>query len=203
MKLPSDSSLVELVKKDDHVAYTALVDRYWEDLYRHIWSKIKNTDDAKDIVQDIFLGLWKNRVTLSADDRGSLAPYLFRAAKYNIINYFSRPSITIADETALNLAVNTVSATQADDQMLIKELQQLVDSEVDRLPDRLKLPYQLSRDQELSIKEIALKLSLSEQTVKNNITSALNAIRFKISKHNNSDTTVSFVLALACILHCK
>ncbi|RZM22220.1 MAG: sigma-70 family RNA polymerase sigma factor [Pedobacter sp.] len=203
MKLPSDNSLVELLKKDNHGAYTTLVDRYWEDLYRHTWLKIKNTDDAKDIVQDIFLGIWKNRMTLMADERGSLAPYLFRAAKYNIINYFSRPSITIADEAALDLALNSFSDAQADDQILMKELQKFVDLEVEKLPERLKLPYRLSRDQELSIKEIALKLSVSEQTVKNNITSALNVIRFKIGKHNNSDTTVSFLLAVTCVLHFK
>lgn len=203
MKLPSDSNLIELLKQGDHLAYTTLVDRYWEDLYRHIWLKTKNNEDAKDMVQDIFLGLWKNRSTIEPDNNGSLAPYLFRAAKYNVINYFSRPLITIADESSLDRALNSTSGIAADDQLLLKELQNFVDGEVDKLPERLRAPYRLSREQELSIKEISLKLSISEQTVKNNITSALNTIRFKVRNHNSSDTTVSFILALACILHSR
>ncbi|MBB5638839.1 RNA polymerase sigma-70 factor (ECF subfamily) [Pedobacter cryoconitis] len=202
MNPSSDSSLIESVKTDNHIAYTALVDRYWEDLYRHIWQKIKNSDEAKDIVQDIFLGLWKNRAKIVTDERDSIAPYLFMAAKYAIINYFSRPGITITNENALYAALNSPSGTKTDDPLLLKELQQLVDSEISNLPERLQVPYRLSREQQLTIREIALKLSISEQTVKNNITSALNQIRFRLGKHD-SDPTISFILALAAFLYHK
>lgn len=202
MNLSSDTSLIALIKVDNHVAYTALVDKYWADLYRHIWQKIKNSDEAEDIVQDIFLGLWKNRTKIITDERDSIAPYLFRAAKYAIINYFSRPGITITNENALYAAINAPSEIRTDDPLLLKELQQLVESEVNNLPERLQIPYRLSREQELTIREIALKLSMSEQTVKNNISSALGKIRFRLGKHN-SDTTISFILALASLLHHK
>lgn len=202
MNLSSDTSLIALIKIDNHLAYTAILDKYWADLYRHIWQKIKNADEAKDIVQDIFLGLWKNRAKIVTDERDSIAPYLFRAAKYAIINYFSRPGITITNESALYAAINAPSGIRTDDSLLLKELEQLVESEVSNLPERLQVPYRLSREQELTIKEIALSLSMSEQTVKNNISSALHKIRFKLGQHN-SDVTIGFILAVAVFLHHK
>ncbi|TBO40607.1 RNA polymerase sigma factor [Pedobacter kyonggii] len=177
MNLSSDSNLFELIKASNHLAYTSIIDKYWEELFRHIYSKIKNSEDAKDIVQDIFLSLWKNRLNISLNEKDSLAPYLFRSAKYSVINYFSRPGITIADEQELSAALNAPSETKTDEKLLINELQNLLESEVNQLPERLQLPYRLSREQDLSIREIAKKLSLSEQTVKNNISAALSAIR--------------------------
>ncbi|EHQ29524.1 RNA polymerase sigma factor [Mucilaginibacter paludis] len=202
MKQAPDHNLIELIKNDNHLAFTALVDRYWEELYRHIWMKIKNQDDAKDIVQDIFLGLWKNRATIVIAQNGQIAPYLFSAAKYAVINYFIRPGITVADEAVLSLAINSPSGIKTDDPFLLKELQQLVDTEVSSLPERLQVPYRLSREQELTIKEIAQKLSLSEQTVKNNISSALQKIRFRLGEYN-SDHSAYLVVALAAMLHYK
>lgn len=202
MKQSSDRCLIEWVKDDNHLAFTILVDRYWEELYRHIWIKIKKSDEAQDIVQDIFLGLWKNRAGITTDERDSIAPYLFKAAKYSVINYFTRPGILVVMEQELVEALNLPSNNNADDQFLLKELQDIVDEEVKKLPERLQLPYRLSREQQLSIKEIAVQLCLSEQTVKNNISTALHKIRFRLGEYN-SDTTVSLVLALTAYLHHK
>ncbi|TCD26528.1 sigma-70 family RNA polymerase sigma factor [Pedobacter psychrodurus] len=202
MNLSSDSNLFELIKASNHLAYTSIIDKYWEELFRHIYPKIKNSEDAKDIVQDIFLSLWKNRLNISLNEKDSLAPYLFRSAKYAVINYFSRPGITIADEQKLSAALNAPSETKTDDKLLINELQNLLEREVNQLPERLQLPYRLSREQDLSIREIAKKLSLSEQTVKNNISAALSAIRFKLGKYN-SEGTIIYILAFAALLHHK
>jgi len=202
MKQASDRSLMELVQSDNHLAFTVLVDRYWEELYRHIWIKIKSSDEAKDIVQDIFLGLWKNRMTIATDERESMAPYLFRAAKYSVINYFTRPGILVSHDTGLYAALDFPSALKTDDQFLLKELQDIVDKEINELPERLQLPYRLSREQQLTIKEIAVKLCLSEQTVKNNISTALHKIKFRLVEYN-SDATVGIVLAITAYLHHK
>lgn len=200
MKQSSDRHLIELVQNDNHLAFTVLVDRYWESLYKHIWLKIKDSDESKDIVQDIFLGFWKNRHTISSDGIESIAPYLFKAAKYAVINYFTRPGILVSDEKYGTL--DFPSAINTDDQFLLKELKNVVDDEVSNLPERLQLPYRLSREQQLTIKEIAVRLSLSEQTVKNNISTALQKIRGRITEYN-SDTAISIILAITVYLHHK
>lgn len=202
MNLSSDSSLFGLIKAGNHLAYAKLIDLYWEELYRHIFLKIKNSDDAKDMVQDIFLSFWKNRSYISLGENDSLAPYLFRSAKYAIINRFSRPGIVITDQEALASALQYPSESKTDDTVLINELQDLVENEVSQLPERLQLPYRLSREQDLTVREIAKRLSLSEQTVKNNISAALGIIRFKLGKYNSEGTIVR-ILAIAALLHHK
>jgi len=202
MNPSSDSNLFELIKASNHLAYTSIIDRYWEELYRHIYSKIKNSEDAKDMVQDIFLSLWKNRLNIILNKNDSLAPYLFRSAKYAVINHFSRPGVTVADEQALSTALEAPSEIKTDDLLLVHELQNILENEVSQLPERLQRPYRLSREQDLPIREIAKTLSLSEQTVKNNISAAMSAIRFKLGKYN-SEGTIIHILALAALLHHK
>ncbi|KRT14229.1 RNA polymerase [Pedobacter ginsenosidimutans] len=202
MNPSSDSNLFELIKASNHLAYTSIIDRYWEELYRHIYSKIKNSEDAKDMVQDIFLSLWKNRLNIILNKNDSLAPYLFRSAKYAVINHFSRPGVTLADEQALSTALEAPSEIKTDDLLLVHELQNILENEVSQLPERLQRPYRLSREQDLPIREIAKTLSLSEQTVKNNISAAMSAIRFKLGKYN-SEGTIIHILALAALLHHK
>lgn len=198
-KLP-DGSLMDLVKGENHLAFTVLVDRYWQELYRHVWYKIRNSDDAKDIIQEIFLGLWKNRSTIVCSAEEKISPYLFRAAKYSVINYFSRPGILIADEKELSGLLEFPSHISSDDSYLLKELKELLDIEVSNLPERLQIPYRLSREQDLTIKEIAAKLCISEQTVKNNISTALHKIRYRLGQYN-ADTTIGLIVIIAAFLH--
>lgn len=83
---------------------------------------------------------------------------------------------------------------------MVKELSALVDAELNELPDRLQVPYRLSREQNLSIKEIAANLSISEQTVKNNISTVLHKLRFRLGKYN-SDIPICLIIAVATFLH--
>ena len=182
MKHISDSDLLEFVKKDNHMAFTELVNRYWENLYKHVYLKIKDSDETQDIVQEIFLGLWKNRLSIVCDENQRLSSYLYKAAKYASINYFTRPGVTLTGADILEQMLAFPSSAHSDEQVLYKELHSLVNAELNELPDRLQQPYRLSREQHMSIREIAMHLSLSEQTVKNNITAALHRIRFRLGK---------------------
>lgn len=180
----SDSDLLILLKKDDHKAYTELANRYREHLVRHVEIKIKNTEDAQDIVQEIFMSLWKNRAHIELNERGLLSSYLFKAAKYSVINYFSRPGITIAGEDVLHQMLAYPSAVKSDANVMVKELRGVVDTALNELPKRQVIPYRLSREKNMSIKEIADHLSLSEQTVKNNISAVLQCIHVKLKQYN-------------------
>ena len=198
MKQLSDNSLLELIQSENHLAFSALVDRYWVKLYKHLCFRIRNENEAKDIVQDIFLSLWNNRNTVFCDDSGSIAPYLFKAARYCAIDYFSKPETTIPYENALSAVLLYPSKAEADESFLLKELENLISKELAEMPDRLQKPFMLSREGQLSIKEIAKQLSLSEQTVKNNISTVIQRLKLKVT-HYNSDTTICLILALAAL----
>jgi len=200
MKALSDYALLVLIKANNAVAFTVLVDRYWEPLYKHLYYRIRDEDEAKDHVQEIFISLWNNIAKVACNEQESLESYLFTAARYRAIDYFSKPNTHIPYEHVLNTVLAYPSAAATDQSVLLKELEQLIQVELNTLPERLQQPYRLSREQHLSIKEIAQHLSLSEQTVKNNISAVLQKLRLKLGQYN-SDTTICLIVAIAALKH--
>lgn len=199
MKELSDRDLMALLHIDDHQAFAELTQRYWQDLFKHVCAKIGNAEEAQDIIQEIFLSVWKNRAEIYCDEQGRMSSYLYKSAKYASINYFTRPGITIRATEVFEEMLAYPAAAKSDEGLLVRELNRVVDAELSMLPDRLQLPYRLSREQHLSIREIALRLSVSEQTVKNNITDVLNRIRFRLGKYN-SDPNIIFIIASFSVL---
>lgn len=153
-------------------------------MYRHIYARLKHEEDAKDILQEIFISVWKNRDTITLDEKGSMAPYLFRSIRYAVIDHFGKPQTTTYNEILLSEGLSRYLGTTAHDLLVSKEMEQQVNEVLDRMPERLQLPYRLSRQQHLSNREIALRLSLSEQTVKNNISITLRYLRTYINEQN-------------------
>ena len=198
MKQLSDDGLLQLIKSENHLAFTILVDRYWTRLYQHLFSRIRNEDDAEDAVQEIFIGFWKNKSTIICNHEDSLGPYLFSAAKYCAIDYFSKPETAIPYENALETVLEYASSDCSDEVVLLHELRQIINTEIANLPDRLRQPYLLSREDHLSIKEIANQLQLSEQTVKNNISTVLSKLKIKVDQYN-SDVTITLIVILASL----
>lgn len=180
MEKLSDHGLLLLIQKGNHAAFTVLVNRYWEEMYTYVRGRIKQGVDAQDIVQDIFISCWNNRERLYAAENGRFTAYLYQAARYAIIDYFSKPGITVYNDILLEAAEGRQMENNSEARIYLKELEQHLRQEVEQLPERLKIPYLLSREANLSMKDIARKMSLSEQTVKNNITLALHILRTRL-----------------------
>ncbi|SFD56845.1 RNA polymerase sigma-70 factor, ECF subfamily [Chitinophaga sp. CF118] len=182
MEKLSDNRLMELIKGGNNHAFTALVNRYWEDMYKHVYARLRHEEDAKDILQEIFITVWKNRETITIDAKGNMGGYLFQAARYCIIDHFGRSHTTIYNEELLSELLQ--AGASAHELLETKEMEQQVHEALNRMPERLQLPYRLSRYQHLTNKEIATRLSLSEQTVKNNISITLRYLRTHMNEQN-------------------
>jgi RNA polymerase sigma factor (sigma-70 family) len=195
-----DTLLIEKIKNDDHSAFKSLVDRYWEEMYRHIFRRIKNEDEAKDILQEIFISLWRNRLKVQVDKNESIISYLSKSAKYAIIDYFGKNSTVINRDVELSSLLILATSSGVDSFVEAKELNNLLKTTIDNLPDRLKTPYLLSRENGLSIKEIASFLEVSEQTVKNNISITLDKLRNRI-KDYDPDFLALLIVVTASITH--
>ena len=177
-KVLSDQELIRLIKTGDRAAFTEVYKRYAESLAGFAASKLYDLDDARDVLHDLFVKLWEDRYTLSVND--NLRSFLFAAIRYKIIDKIRR-NITRQDYDVLLQALAEPQANGIEQQLEAKELQALVDQSLEQLPAKTKLIYQLSRDEHLSITEIAKRLNLSEQTVKNQLSIALKHIRQAIA----------------------
>lgn len=197
MKQLSDQPLLEQIQRDNPKAFATLLDRYSQVLFEHVYRKIGHREDAEDITQEIFLSFWKNRTTIHVDINNSLRSYLFGSAKYKVIDYYAKVAVQIPQLQPLDSIQEIGAAAHADDTLLTKELQCLLEKELDAMPERMRKPLQLSREEEMTIREIALLLQISEQSVKNNISSALYKLRLRVKSYN-APLSISLLVHLCC-----
>lgn len=194
MKDTTDRELLDAIKGGDHGAFEVLFNKYWEYLFGIIFSKLNDRAQTEDIVQDIFIYIWNSRATLNIVN--GMEPYLFSAAKNQVYTLFRRSKLRTSKEEQYDYPT---SAGQADELLLFREVDKLVNQELDRMPENVRRCYTLSRKDGMSIREIAKELMLSEKTVSNNLSDALKRLRIHLGSY--SAETLSAILVTEIILH--
>lgn len=180
----SDEQLLQQIAVGDRQAFTELYQCYWEDLFITAARALRDKAEAADVVQDVFLSLWNRRSELNL--LGSLAAYLHTSVRYKCIHYIEK-NITRRDYL-VQLAEVIVSAApkSAEIDLELKEVQQTVYKAVAKMPPKMRKVYKLSRQQQLTHKEIAENMSISVETVKKHIHHALHLIRKDLLPHTLS-----------------
>jgi len=172
-----DEQLLLLLKKDDKAAFTEIYNRYAKSLAGFAGSKLFDLEDARDIIHDLFVKLWNDRAALV--NTGNLRSYLFSAVRYSVVDRIRR-NITRQDYSLLVQSLAEQHEHTIEQHIAAKELSAMIERSLDELAPRTKQIYQLSRNEYYSIEEIAKLLNLSEQTVKNQLTTALKHLRGSI-----------------------
>lgn len=174
MSVLSDLELWLLVKQGDNLAFEEFYNRYWEKLYAQCYWHLMDQEDAKDIVQELFVHLWDKRSQIRIEE--TMGGYLKVAIRNRIFNHI-RAAIT--KRSHLNTAGkdydNVVYATE--DKNKEWELNRLYQEEIQKLPSKMKQVFILNKEGGFSIAEVAERCSVSEQTVKNQLTTAVRRIR--------------------------
>ncbi len=169
------------MRQDNEQAFSCLIDRYQPVLFRHLLRRTQSPVDAQEILQDIFIAFWNKRQTIICEE--TIYPYLFQAAKYEIIDWYVRSQRSIRREELL-LSSEPAVDFPAEDVLMARELEQLLEIEIEKMPGMMKAVFKLTRNELLSIKETAQRLSVSEQTVKNNISFALKRLRYVLKREH-------------------
>ena len=185
----SDAELLLAIKEGDTSPFKVLYDRYWERLYLKACQRV-DKDAAKDMVQEVMTTLWRRRKDVVTFEDGDLGRYLFTAIKYRVISHYAYS----ADEIRNSALFDMITAPIEPNSLETKELSELIETEINRLPTRMQQVFRMSREDDLSIADIANRLNLSEQTVKNQLTEALKRLRAAIKSRGNGDW--AFILFL-------
>jgi len=145
------------------------------------------------MVQETFTTMWKNLDELSSQDQ--LLPYLYVVLRNLTLNQYAKDEIRLRHAAeCVSLAENTdYSAHQI---LVSKELQQIINDEIEKMPLRMKEIYILKREDQLSIREIAEKLGLSEQTVKNQLQSSSQRLKTRIIQYDSSMLAVALLISV-------
>jgi len=198
MQHHSDAMLLQAIRQGDAAAFKLLYDRYWQRLYVKACQRVDKSE-AKDIVQEVMTTLWRRRNDVFTFEDGEIGRYLFTAVKYRVISHYAYGAAEIPNTDVFELPSVAGAAAAASDLLEAKEFSEFIESEVRQLPPRMQEIFRLSREEELSIADIAQRLNLSEQTIKNQLTEALRRLRASIRSSDNGDWAfVVFLVIYFC-----
>lgn len=170
----SDHELLVMTAADDQDAYAELFDRYWEKMLSVAYSKIRDKDEAEEIVQDIFVSIWCRRQKLSSIT--SVGHYLAVAVKYQVIKVLARQNLQKKYIEHRIRLVNELTP-QTPDWIEFEELKARLGKLVADLPEVSRIVYTLSREEGYTQKQIAEELNITEKAVENRLRRALKSIR--------------------------
>ncbi|ATL46611.1 RNA polymerase subunit sigma-24 [Chitinophaga caeni] len=188
-KRNSDGALIQSLKEDDTAAFELLYDKYWKTLYIKACQRV-DQDEAKDIIQEVMISFWNRRHKVEIKEEGDIAKYLYTAVKYRVISHYAFQAKEIKKIDYLEVLSGELNHETVE----TKELKASIEAAISRLPTRMQQVFRMSREEDLSIADIAKQLNLSEQTVKNQLTEALKRLRSAL--HANDAGEWAWLLVL-------
>lgn len=152
---------------------------YYKPLHAYACTILKDTSQAEEMVQQVFVALWEKQDQLGI--RQSATAYLYRAVHNRCLNQLKHEKVKAAYQQYNRL--QPVDYPSAAGRVQLTELQQKLDEALATLPEQCRTVFQLSRFEELRYQEIADRLSISVKTVENQIGKALRLLREKLADY--------------------
>ena len=163
---------VALLKRGDKKAFSIIYNYYWDKLYYVAYQKLQNQDAAEEIVQEVFLTLWKNRETHSIQ---SLAGYLAAMTRHAVYRYLASEKAAKNRELYFGEVRKKVVnlEDELDNKLALKKILELSN----QLPLKCRLVFQRNKLQDASIQDVAKELNISIKTAEAHLSKALKFIR--------------------------
>lgn len=172
-----DSELLLKLSHDDKRAFDEIYRRYWNAMFGSAYNVLKEREACLDIVQELFLWLWEHRSGLNV---ASLKPYLLVAVKFKVANYIKRGKVRMSFFDKLKQIDEPYELVE--DSFEVKEMMEIINHFTNQLPEKCREIFLLSRQENLSNKEIAERLNISVKTVENQMTIALKKMRASLAR---------------------
>jgi len=177
-----EQELVTQINKGSIKAFEIIFRTYYVELSRFAVKYVGSTEQAEEIVQELFLTIWENRQKLSISS--SLKSYLYTSVKNRSLNYLKSAAVKYTQrEEELSVHNHPVSL-DVEEYIYHQETQEAIQQAIQALPEKCKMIFTLSRQAGLSYKEIAEHLHLSIKTIEAQMGIALKRIRGELSKKN-------------------
>jgi RNA polymerase sigma-70 factor (ECF subfamily) len=174
----NDSDLLHLLKQDNVPAFEELYDRYWNKLYYFAHKRLKSATAAEEIVQNVFLTIWRKRKTLKIEEP---AAYLAAVTRYAVYHYVAAERRRAQkEEMAGSRQLDVVPV-----ELLIEDrlLLEIVKQQANALPEKCRLVFIYNKLEDQSLPEVAERLNISVKTAEAHLTKALRLIRRRLKDH--------------------
>ena len=176
-----EPGLLERIARGDTQSFRVLFDRYFDLVFSTALRFTGVRQQAEDAAQQVFLKIWEKRTELPAVKQ--IEPYLFTAAKREMFQHFRRQAHQ--RDYVLHVLEVFSEARGADPESLLISQEQVegLQSVIDALPARQREAFRLSREEELTYQEIAQRMGISKETVREYIALALKTLRQHSQQH--------------------
>lgn len=156
-------------------AFDAIYNKYCHKLHGFVFRYLKQKEDAEGIVQEVFIKIWESRSKINT--YSSFESFLFTIAYNATISLLRKRMSESKSKVYLKTFQELSSGDSIIDELHYKDLDHKFQTLLEQLSPRQKEIYRLSREEGLSHKDIAAKLDISENTVKNHMVTSLKFLR--------------------------
>ena len=163
----------------DNKSFEELFKTYFKPLTSFAYKFVKDIDDAKSIVHDVFMKLWEKKEDI--DLSKSVKSYLFTSVNNRSLNFIRDHKKFVNEELVMDQQFEEHWETV--DELSSVEIQQKVDATLKELSPKVREAFHLSRNEGLKYKEIAEKMGISVKTVETHISNALRELRKNLKEY--------------------
>jgi RNA polymerase sigma-70 factor (family 1) len=175
-----ETELIKRISDGDRKAFAQLYSQYINSLHRYIYLFTKSKYVTDEILQNVFIKIWERRQTL--DQITSFKAYVYRSAKNMLMDEIRRKNV----HAKVFLAVTPTSEEsqeKTDSKIIYNEYLQIAQSAMDLLPEKRKKIVQMRIQEEMTLDEIADKLSISKNVVKKQLYAGMLFIKAYLQKN--------------------
>lgn len=176
----TDLELIHLWQQGSEFAFEELYKRYAGQLLSIAMRKTNDREVSEEFVQDTFLTFYN--YGKAAENLTSVIGYLHTILKNKILDHY-RHSLVHKKYEAYVIMHFEEKDDSTEQSLMIKELESQLVLNIEKLPPQCRNVFKLSRQEYLSIKEIAKRLDISENTVKQHMRKALRLLRTSLMNY--------------------
>lgn len=196
-ELHNEKELLRLIAEGDEVAFKDLFYYYLPVLELLVIRIIKKKEAVPDLIQEIFMRIWLSRDKLTEIDQPK--SWIFQIAYYQSFNWLRQQRIRNQAQGVPTNSIDFGCKNSTDERTLFLDTRRFVHEAVERLSPQAKKVYLLSREEGLKPREIAERMELSTQTVKNTLSRSLKSIRTYLCNHGIMVSILAFFIILSKI----
>jgi RNA polymerase sigma-70 factor (ECF subfamily) len=178
---PLSFELKEKIAAGDEHAFQYLFQLYSKVLVQFAFSFVKTKDVAIELVDGVFVKLWKQKDQVSRIQ--NLKVYLYTAIKNASLNYLSQRAYNSIIEPFDYININVNDEQTPEQKLIHSEIQNEINAAIDELPPRCKIVFKLVRQDGLKYKEVAQVLNISTKTVDAQMVIAVKRISEKVKNY--------------------
>jgi len=191
----SDTELIVQLQKDDIKAYNQLYFKYHSAIYRNIFKLVKDAEETENILQEVFIALWINRLKLAADK--PVANWLFVVSYNKSLTYLKKA--LKASITFTKIERDFPDADEMD--AFLKEARlQLITEACSSLSPQKRKVFDLCKIQGKTYEETALELNISKHTVKEYLSMAVKNVKEYVDQHPDNHLACIYLLVILKVI---